>query len=86
LDKPHNGSNLQMSSLNDGSFWRKKGSLWQQNRGLSENISHFFLHFFVFLGFYALQAVAFQGQAAIKPPPKKSCLKTYGKFFVFFRL
>jgi hypothetical protein len=75
-----------MSSLNDGSFWRKKGSLWQKKRGLSENISHFFLSFFGFLGFCALQTVAFQGQAAIKPLPKKSCQKTYGRFFVFFRL
>jgi hypothetical protein len=72
-----------MSSLNDGSFWRKKGSLWQKKRGLSENISHFFLLFFGFLGFCALQAVVFQGQAAIKPLPKKSCQKpTVG--FSFF--
>jgi hypothetical protein len=27
LNNPHNGSNLQMSSVNDGSFWQKKLSL-----------------------------------------------------------
>jgi hypothetical protein len=35
------------------------------------------------LGFIARQAVAFQCLAAIRPLPKKSYLKTYGRFFGF---
>jgi hypothetical protein len=77
--KQHNESNLQISS-------RKNGPLWQKNGGLTGNILHFFSCFFGLLGFFALQAVAFQEQARSKPLPKKSYLKTYGRFFVFYRL
>jgi hypothetical protein len=31
-----------------------------EKRGLTENISHFFLHFFCFWGFVALQVIAIQ--------------------------
>jgi hypothetical protein len=62
------------------------GCFWQKNRGSVEIILHFFLCFFFFLGFCALQAVAFQGQARKKPFPKKSCLKDYRRFFVFWEV
>jgi predicted GIY-YIG superfamily endonuclease len=42
------------------------------------------LSFSIFLGFPALQAVAMQEQPLIQPLPKKSCLKTYGRFFWFY--
>jgi hypothetical protein len=54
----------------------------QKKRGRTQEKRHFFLRFPCFLGFCALQAVAFQGQAAIQPLQKKSCLKTDGRFSV----
>ena len=58
-------------------------TLLQKNRGPAGNIPHFFSRFFGFWGLFALQTVAMQQQAAIKPLPKKSCSKTYRRFFVF---
>jgi hypothetical protein len=42
-----------------------------------------FLRFFFFLGLCALQAVAFQGQAAIKPLPKNRVQKPMVGFLFF---
>jgi hypothetical protein len=75
-DNPRNKSNLQISP-------RKIRPLWQQNRGFRWNILHFFSCFFTSLGFIPPQAIASQGSASIQPLQKKSCRKTYGRFFVF---
>jgi hypothetical protein len=75
-------SNLQTMRLINACFWRKIKAVLQKNRGLLENILHFFSRFPGFLGFFPLQSVASQGQAAIKTLQKKSCLKTYRRFFV----
>jgi hypothetical protein len=39
-----------------------------------------------FLGHFVLQTVASQDLTAIQTPPKKSYLKTYGRFFGFWPL
>jgi hypothetical protein len=75
-----------MEPVNDAGFLRKKGALWQKNRGSAENISHFFSCFFDFLGFLASQLIALQEQTRIQTPPKKSYLKTYRRFFGFSKL
>ena len=75
-------SNLQTMRLINACFWRKIKAVLQKNRGLLENILHFFSRFPGFLGFVPLQAIASQGQPAIKTLPKKSCLKTDGRFSV----
>jgi hypothetical protein len=79
----HNASNLQHPSLSHASFCLKKGSLWQQNRGQTENISHFFLRFFDFLGLLALQPIAFQEQATIRPLQTNMAQKPTVGFSVF---
>jgi hypothetical protein len=56
--------------------------LWQKNRGLTGNISHFFSSFSGFSGFFPLQVLLYEQQAAIQPLQKKSCLKTDGRFSV----
>jgi hypothetical protein len=58
----------------------------QENGSLREIILHFFLRFFCFLGFFPLQAIAFQPQAAFQPLPKKSCQKHYRRFYVCSRM
>jgi hypothetical protein len=40
----------------------------------------------VFLGFFSLQIIVFQGQAPVGTLSKKSYLKTYGRFSGFRRL
>jgi hypothetical protein len=65
-----------------GCFWPKKGAILQKNRGPTEIILHFFSRFSGFLGFSPLQAVLFQGPAPVRPLQKKSCLKSYRRFFV----
>jgi hypothetical protein len=67
-------SNLQIPPLKIHPFLQK-------NRGPTETILHFFSRFFVFLGFFHLQAVAFQQQAATQPLSKKSSLKHYRRFY-----
>jgi hypothetical protein len=68
--------------LGKACFWPKIGAILQKNGGSTEIILHFFSRFPGFLGFVPLQAIASQGQPAIKTLPKKSCLKTYRRFFV----
>ena len=68
--------------LSHACFWPKIGAILQKNRGPTEIILHFFSRFSGFLGFFPLQAIAFQQQAAIQPLQKKSCLKTDGRFSV----
>jgi hypothetical protein len=63
-------------------FWPKNGAILQKIGGPTKTILHFFSRFSGCLGFFHLQAVASQGQAAIKTLQKKSCLKTYRRFFV----
>ena len=60
----------------------KSRPILQKNGGIREIILHFFLRFSGFLGFFRLQPVAFQQQAALQPLQKKSCLKTYRRFSV----
>jgi hypothetical protein len=64
------------------SFWPEIGAILQKNRGPTEIILHFFSCFLGFLGFFPLQAVDGQAQAAIRTLQKKSCLKTYRRFSV----
>jgi hypothetical protein len=54
---PHNQSCLQITPLKIRPFWQKIG-------GIRKNILHFFLRFSCSLGFFYLQALAFQQQAA----------------------
>ena len=63
-------------------FWPKNGAILQKNEGPTEIILHFFSRFSGFSGFFPLQAIAVQRQAAIQPLQKKSYLKTYRRFFV----
>jgi hypothetical protein len=55
----------------------------QKNRGLAENISHFFSRFFDFLGLFALQAIAFQPQPSIPSLQKNNAQKPTVGFSVF---
>jgi hypothetical protein len=71
----HNGSTLHILPP-------KKGRVLQKIGGIREIILHFFLRFCCFLGFFPLQPIASQPQAAIRPLPKKSCQKHYRRFFV----
>jgi hypothetical protein len=73
---------LQIPHPEGGCFCPKIGAILQKNGGPTEIILHFFQSFHELLGFFPSQAVAFQPQAAIQPLPKKSCLKTYRRFFV----
>jgi hypothetical protein len=63
-------------------FWPKNKAVLQKNGGPTEIILHFFSRFPGLLGFFALQAIAFQPQAAIQPFQKKSYQKHYRRFFV----
>jgi len=60
LANHHNGSNLQISALKRDCFCPKIEAILQKNGGLTEIILHFFSRFPCFLGFFPLQAVAFQ--------------------------
>jgi hypothetical protein len=82
VDNPHNGSHLQTMPPKQARFWPKIEGLLQKNGGPTETILHFLSRFPDLLGLFPLQSVASQGQAAIKTLPKKSCLKTYRRFFV----
>ena len=73
-------NNLQITPPNRDRFWPENAGLLQKNQGPTEIILNFFSRFFCFWGFFPLQAVAFQPQAAIQPLQKKSCLKTDGRF------
>jgi len=73
---PLNESSLQISPL-------KKGSLWQKNRGPAKTILRICTPFSCFSAFFPPQPVAFQRQPPVRPLPKKSCQKHYGRFFVF---
>jgi hypothetical protein len=75
-------SNLQTMRFGKPCFWPKIEAILQKSGGFAEIILHFFSRFPGFLEFLPLQSVAFQGQAAIKTLQKKSCLKTYRRFFV----
>jgi hypothetical protein len=59
------------------------GAVWQKNGGSALLKNHFFSCFFVFWGFLAAQDVEAQDVSRICPLPKKSCLKTYGRFLGF---
>jgi len=76
VSNTHNGSNLEISPSKNCSFWQKNG-------GFAPKKSHFFSSFFTFLWFFLLQPVAGQPQALTGTLQKKSCLKAYGRFFVF---
>jgi hypothetical protein len=82
LSNPHNDSNLQPMRPEQVCFWPKIGAVLQKNGGPTEIILHFFSRFFGFSGFFPLQAIAVQWQTPIQPLQKKSCLKTYRRFFV----
>ncbi len=82
LPKPHNESNLQTMRFFKVRFWPKSGAFLQKNRGPTEIILHFFLYFPCFLGSFSLLPLAPQPLAPLQPLPKKSCLKTYRRFFV----
>jgi hypothetical protein len=79
-------SGLQIETLKEVRFGPKKEAVLQKNGGPTEIILRFFLCFSDFSGFFPSQAVAFQRQAAIPLLPKKSCLKTYRRFFVRSRM
>jgi hypothetical protein len=61
------------------------GAVWQKNGGGRSKKGHFFSCFFVFLGFLAPEGVEAQGFLRICLLPKKSRLKTYGRFLGFGR-
>ncbi len=74
-------SHLQTTPLQQPRFRPKKGAVLQKIRGPAEIILHFFLPFSSFLGLFPSQAIAFQPQPPLRPLPKKSCQKTYHRFF-----
>jgi hypothetical protein len=74
-------SNLQTMPFKQACFWRKNRAILQKNGGLTEIILHFFLRFFCFLGLFPLQLVVSEQQAPVSPLQKKSCLKSYRRFF-----
>ncbi len=80
LSNPRSESNLQTMPLSKVCLWLKKEAILQKNGGPTEIILHFVLRFPCFLGFVPSQAVALQRPAPIQPLPKKSCLKTDGRF------
>ena len=86
MSNPHNESNLQSMPLLKGRFWTKKGAILQKNRGPAEIILHFFLRFSGFLGLLPPQPVVPGQLAPAQPLPKKSCLKTYRRFFAFWEI
>ena len=67
-------------SLQQVCFRLKKEGILQKIGGPTEIILRFFLRFSGFLRFFQLQAVVFQRQPPIRPLPKKSYLKTDGRF------
>jgi len=68
--------------LNQARFWPKKEAFLQKKVGSTEIILHFFSRFLVLWGFFPLQTIGWQPLTAIRPLQKKSCLKTYRRFFV----
>jgi hypothetical protein len=79
--QPAQRQQLAYDAFFKGCFWPKNGGILQKNGGFREIILHFFLRFPCFLGLCPSQPIASQPQAAIQPLPKKSCLKTYRRFF-----
>jgi hypothetical protein len=75
---------LQISALKEARFCLKIRAILQKNGGPTEIILHFFSRFSGFSGFSLSQAIAFQCHPAIQPLQKKSCLKSYRRFFVRF--
>jgi hypothetical protein len=65
-------SNLQIHFPKEAHSCPKKEAILQKIGGPTEIILHFFSRFSGFLGFFQLQAVALQPQAAIEPLQKKS--------------
>jgi hypothetical protein len=64
----------------------KNHLFWQEKRGWLQKKRNFFSRFFVFERIVQLQPLAAQPHAAGGTPLKKSCLKTYGRFFGFSNL
>jgi hypothetical protein len=75
-------SRLQITRPIKVRFERENQAILQKNGGPTKTILHFFLCFPCFLGFFPLQPVVFQPQAAVPPRQKKSCQKHYRRFFV----
>jgi hypothetical protein len=57
--------------------------VWQKNGGGRSKKKTLFFVFFLFLGFFAPQEVEAEDFPPIRPLPKKSCQKTYGRFLGF---
>jgi hypothetical protein len=69
-----------------GQEWLCLEAVWQKNEGSALKKIHFFLCFFSFSGIFVAQTVEVQAQPPTGPLQKKSCLKTYGRFFRFWEM
>jgi hypothetical protein len=66
---------------------KREMSLFGRKTGVrAKNKRHFILSFSGFCGYVALQAIDFHQLAWRRPLQKKSCLKTYGRFLVFWEI